>query len=71
MTATPAWRDPIVDELHAIREHFAERLQNDLTAYSEAAIAHCRALGFSAVASPKNKGTTTPYSVPTPAQGKV
>ena len=46
MTTAPAWRDPIVAEIHAIREHLAERFHNDLAAYSETADAHCRALGF-------------------------
>ena len=59
MTAAPAWRDPIVAELYAIRDQLAERFQNDLTAYSEAATAHCRALGFYAVASPTDKESTT------------
>ena len=38
--------DPIVAEIHAIRERLAMRFQNDLAAYSLAAEAHCRALGF-------------------------
>jgi hypothetical protein len=64
----PIWRDPIVAELHAIREQIAERFQNDLIAYSEAATAHCRALGFPIVASPVAKESRTHDSVlePTP-----
>jgi hypothetical protein len=38
--------DPIVAEIHAIRERLASQYQNDLAAYSLAAEAHCRALGF-------------------------
>lgn len=38
--------DPIVAEIHAIRERLASQFQNDLLAYSLAAEAHCRALGF-------------------------
>lgn len=71
MTASPTWQDLIVAELHAIRDQLAERFQNDLTAYSEAATAHCRALGFYPVTAPKDKESTTPDSVPTPAQGRV
>ncbi len=70
MTTTPAWRDPIVAELHAIRDQLAERFQNDLTAYSEAASAHCLALGFRPVASLKDEESTTPDLVPTPLTHK-
>lgn len=45
-TAQPDWNDPIVQELHAIREQLAEKFQGDLRAYSEAARAHALALGF-------------------------
>jgi hypothetical protein len=38
--------DPIVAEIHAMRERLASQFQNDLAAYSLAAEAHCRALGF-------------------------
>lgn len=38
--------DPIIAEIHAIRERLASQYQNDLAAYSLAAEAHCRALGF-------------------------
>ncbi len=51
MTSAPAWRDPIVAELHAIRDWLAERFQYELTAYSEETTSHSRALGFFAVAS--------------------
>jgi hypothetical protein len=52
MTTTPVCRNPIVAELHAIREQLAERFHNDLAAYSRAADAHCRELGFHTVPSP-------------------
>jgi hypothetical protein len=55
MTTTPAWRDPIIAELHALRERLAERFHNDLAAYSETANAHCRALGFHIVQSPTDR----------------
>ena len=70
MTTAPAWRDPIVAELHALRDQLAERFQNDLTAYSEAASAHCLALGFRPVASPKDQESTTLDSAPTPLTHK-
>ena len=38
--------DPIVAEIHALRERLASQFQNDLAAYSFAAETHCRALGF-------------------------
>ncbi|MEF8756223.1 MAG: hypothetical protein V5B60_20190 [Accumulibacter sp.] len=46
MTATTGWQDPVVAEIHATRERLAEQYQHDLLAYSEAAEAHCRALGL-------------------------
>jgi hypothetical protein len=52
---TTAWHDPIVTELHAVRERLAERFRNDLAAYSESADAHCRALGFQVAQSPMDK----------------
>ena len=45
-TPHPVWHDPIVAEIHAMRENLASQYQNDLAAYSKAAEAHCRALGF-------------------------
>lgn len=53
MNTTQPSRDPIVTEIHAIREHLAEQYQNDLVAYSHAADEHCRNLGFHAVESPR------------------
>lgn len=38
--------DPVVAEIHAARERLAEEYRNDLLACSEAAAAHCHALGF-------------------------
>lgn len=46
MNVTPAWHDPVVAEIHAIRERLAEQYHNDLLAYSTAAEARCRALGL-------------------------
>lgn len=46
MNAPSPWHDPVVAEIHATRERLAEQYHNDLRAYSEAAQAHCRALGL-------------------------
>ena len=46
MNAPSAWHDSIVAEIHAIRERLAEEYHDDLAAYSEAAEAHCHALGL-------------------------
>ena len=51
MTTGSDCHDPIIAELHALRERLAERLQSDLQAYSEMADEHCRALGFHMVPS--------------------
>lgn len=53
MNTTQSARDPIVTEIHAIRERLAEQYQNDLIAYSHATVEHCRALGFHTVESPR------------------
>ena len=52
MNVTPAWHDPVVAEIHAIRERLAEQYHNDLLAYSTAAVARCRALGLNMVTDP-------------------
>jgi hypothetical protein len=69
MTTAPAWRDPIVAEIHAIREQLAERFHNDLAAYSETTDAHCRALGFHMVQSGADKESNTHLSHPDPSPG--
>lgn len=53
MNITKAWHDPIVAEIHAIREPLAKQYQNDLVAYSNAAEEHCRALGLTMAQSPR------------------
>jgi len=40
------WRDPVVAELHAVRVELLREHGDDLVAYSNAAIAHCRQLNF-------------------------
>lgn len=66
MTTAPAWRDPIVSDIHAIREQLAERFCDDLAAYSEAAAVHCRELGFRMVPSGADGESDTHYSNPNP-----
>jgi hypothetical protein len=44
--AANAWQDPIVQELHALREHLVAKYQSDMHAYSEACVRHTNALGF-------------------------
>lgn len=46
MNATLSWHDPVVAEIHAIRERLADQYHNDLLAYSKAAEARCRVLGL-------------------------
>ncbi len=46
MNATLTWHDTVVEEIHATRERFAEQYHDDLLAYSNAAVARCRALGL-------------------------
>ena len=51
MASTPQiapseWQDPVVQELHAIREKLVDTYQGNLHAYTEAARAHALALGF-------------------------
>jgi hypothetical protein len=44
--AAIAWQDPIVQELHALREQLVAKYQGDMHAYSEACVRHTKALGF-------------------------
>ena len=44
--AAKAWKDPIVQELHALREQLVAKYQGDMHAYSEACVRHTKALGF-------------------------
>jgi len=60
MNTTIAWHDPIVAEIHAIRELLADQYHNDLLAYSEAAESHCLALGFHFVESPRRQTFQNP-----------
>lgn len=69
--ALPDWNDPIVQELHAIREKLAEKFQGDLHAYSEAARARALALGFrftSIQAQPPSPNANLPAAPPQPSE---
>jgi hypothetical protein len=53
------WHDPIVAEIHSIRQQLSEKYHGDLHAYSQAATANALALGFKFYTPPSNKGTTS------------
>ena len=53
MTTNQLHHDPVIAEIHAIREQLAQQYHNDLIAYSETAEAHCRAMGFTWAKSPR------------------
>jgi hypothetical protein len=40
------WQDPIVQELHALREQLVAKYQGGMHAYSEACVCRTKALGF-------------------------
>jgi hypothetical protein len=69
MTATPVRRDPIVAELHTIREQLAARFHNDRAAYSRAADTHCRELGFNILQSPTDQESRVHAFHPEPLPG--
>jgi hypothetical protein len=58
-TTQAGWHDPIVEELHAVRQKLVEQYQGDLHTYSQAARARALALGFQLTA------VKTPPMVPT------
>ena len=41
-----AWQDPIVQELHALREQMVSQYKGDIRLYTEACVARTHALGF-------------------------
>jgi hypothetical protein len=53
------WHDPIVAEIHSIRQQLNEKYHGDLHAYSQAATASAVALGFKFYKPPTNKTTPT------------
>lgn len=46
MNALLPWRDPVVAEIHAIRDELEREFGGDLAAYSDAAAAHCQLLNL-------------------------
>jgi hypothetical protein len=60
-TINPDLNDPIVEELHAVRESLIEKYGGDLHAYSVAARAKAVALGFqfTAIKKPRSASTDT------------
>lgn len=46
MNAPVIWHDPVVAEIHQIREELLRQYEGNLAAYSEAAVAHCKQLGL-------------------------
>lgn len=50
---SPLWHDPIVAEIHAIREQLMEQYHGNLVKLSQAAEEHSRALGFQTIESPR------------------
>jgi len=51
------WQDPIVAEIHAIRQQLLDEFNGDLHAYSQAATANALALGFKFASSQQLKKT--------------
>ena len=49
------WHDPIVSEIHAIRQQLSDKYHGDLHAYSLAATANALALGFKFYTPPKQQ----------------
>jgi hypothetical protein len=49
------WHDPIVSEIHAIRQQLSDKYHGDLHAYSQAATANALALGFKFYTPPKQQ----------------
>jgi hypothetical protein len=41
-----AWQDPIVQELHELREQMVVQHKGDMRSYTEACVARTQALGF-------------------------
>lgn len=47
------WHDPVVAEIHAVRERLEGQYHGDMAAYSAAAEAHCRKLGLNMAGDPR------------------
>lgn len=62
MNTFSIWNNDIILEIHALRQLLAEEYQNDLYAYSQAAVSHCLSLGFEFTESPRrSRKTATSY----------
>lgn len=53
------WHDPIIAEIHSVRQQLNDKYHGDLHAYSEAATANALALGFKFYTPPGNKTDPT------------
>ena len=53
------WHDPIVAEIHLIRQELNDKYNGDLHAYSQAATANALALGFKFYTPPSSKSAPT------------
>jgi len=53
MNISSIWLNDIILEIHELRQFLAEEYQNDLYAYSQAAVSHCLSLGFEFAESPR------------------
>ena len=51
------WHDPVVAEIHAVRDQLASQYHNDTLAYTKAAEAHCRELGLNIIQAERIKLT--------------
>jgi hypothetical protein len=56
MNAKEIWHDPVVEEIHRVREAIAEKHHHDLDAIAKAAEEKSLALGFK-VAAPEPRST--------------
>jgi len=58
MNMSSIWLNDIILEIHELRQFLAEEYQNDLYAYSQAAVSHCLSLGFEFAESPRRSPKT-------------
>ena len=64
MNTSLTWQNEVIIEIHALRQSLLEEYQNDLYAYSQAAVSHSLSLGFEFAESPRRsrKVVTSYYS---------
>ena len=65
MNVPLTWRDPVVAEIHAIRDELARQFDGDMAAYSRAAVAQCQRLNLQFAALPKS-----PFDISAVGNGK-